>query len=219
MQHGLKLKMEGLYFATFRKPMSTSLILTYIIPPYTTIRGVLSNALGLKRDDLTLQEWFRIGIKPIKNGDKSREMAKILKLKGTGKTFQKGFPSSPIFREFLINPGYEVFLVGEDKKIRRIYEALQNPVRPLYIGGSDDLIDIEIYEPSEVEEVEAEEVQSAVEGIYENSIVEKIPYKFHQKGRKFSVEYKTVSIPIDKSVVLKGSVGCVRFDKEAVWVG
>ncbi|RLC75080.1 MAG: CRISPR-associated protein Cas5, partial [Chloroflexi bacterium] len=43
---GLKFKIDCLYFNTFRKPISTSLILTYFIPPYTTIRGMISNALG-----------------------------------------------------------------------------------------------------------------------------------------------------------------------------
>jgi CRISPR-associated protein Cas5h len=216
--HGLKLRLEGLYFTSFRKPTSTSLILTYSVPPYTTIRGMLSNALGLRRDDLTLQEWFRIGIKPVRIGDTSREMAKILKLKGTGRKFQKVFPSSPMFKEFLVNPVYEVFLVDDEEKIERIYKALLNPVRPLYFGASDDLIDIEVSEPTEVEVVEAEEVHSVVEGIHENCMIEKIPYKFHQRGRKFSVEYKTISVPRDGAVSLRESVKCIKFDKEAVWV-
>ena len=217
--YGLKLYLEGLYFTSFRKPTSTSLILTYPIPPYTTIRGILSNALGLKRDDMTVQDWFRIGIRPMNNSDRSRELAKILKLKGTGKSFQNGFPSSPVFKEFLINPEYNVFLAGDEDKIKNVHTALLNPARPLYFGASDDLIDIGVGEPVEVEKVTAEKVSSIVEGVHENCAVEKIPYKFHKAKRDFSVEYKTVSIPKDGTVRLGSPTECIKFDDEVVWVG
>lgn len=247
---GLKLNLEGLYFTSFRKPTSTSLLLTYPIPPYTTIRGIFSNALGLKRDDLTLQDWFRVGIRPINNNDKSREMTKILKLISREMKFEcqtcrnkwiittkpkkcpecesndflqipnykHKFPSAPMFKEFLINPKYEIFLVGEEDKIKKAHSAFKTPSRPLYFGGSDDLIDIGVGEPQKAYEETAIAVSSIVEGIHENSIIEKIPYKFHQKGRNFSVEYKTVSIPIDGLVMLTEPIECIRFGEEVVWV-
>jgi len=216
--HGLRLRLEGLYFATFRKPTTTSVILTHTIPPYTTIRGLISNALGLRRDDLRVQEWFRIGIKPVKEIETSREMAKILKLKGTGRKFQREFPSSPLFREFIVNPIYDVFLAGEKSRIEKVYGALQNPERPLYLGASDDMADVEVSEPVELEAVEAKEVHSVVEGIYEGCVIEKVPYRFLKRGRKFSVEYKTVSVPRDGAVRLKEAVECVEFDGEVVQV-
>ena len=213
---GLKFRIDSLYFATFREPTSTSLILTYAIPPYTTIRGMISNALGLPRDDLRVQDWFKIGIKPLRF-EKSREMAKILKLKGTGKKYERTFPSSPMFREFLVEPSYEVYLVGEEDKIRKTYSALLNPARPLYLGGSDDLVDLDVFEPIEVEETEANEVWSVVEGVHEGCVVEKVPYKFVKIGKTFDVVYKTVSIPIQNPV--KGVFKTVSFGKgESVWV-
>ncbi|WP_456370435.1 CRISPR-associated protein Cas5, partial [Geoglobus sp.] len=191
---GLKFRLDCPYFATFREPTSTSLILSYVIPPFTTIRGMISNALGLPRDDLRIQDWFKIGIKPLRF-EKSREMARILKLKGTGKSYNRSFPSSPMFKEFLVEPSYEIFLVGESDKIEKAFAALKNPKRPLYLGGSDDLVDVEVFEPVEVEEVEVEEVHSVVEGVHEGCIVQKVPYKFVRVGKTFSMEYKTVSVP------------------------
>ncbi|RLI75086.1 CRISPR-associated protein Cas5, partial [Archaeoglobales archaeon] len=187
---GLKFRIDCLYFVTFRKPTSTSLILTYVIPPYTTIRGLISNALGLPRDDLRVQDWFKIGIKPLKF-EKNREMAKILKLKGTGMKYERTFPSSPMFKNFLIEPSYEVYLVGSEKKIKETYLALLNPKRPLYLGSSDDLIDLKIWEPVKIEEVETNEVWSVAEGVHEGCIVEKVPYKFVKVGKTFDVKYKT----------------------------
>jgi CRISPR-associated protein Cas5h len=216
--YGLKIRLEGLYFTTFRKPTTTSLILTYTIPPYTTIRGLISNALGLRRDDLRVQEWFKIGIKPVKIPEISREMAKVLKLKGTGRKFQREFPSSPMFKEFLVNPAYDVFITGEESRIEEVYNALLNPARPLYFGGSDEMADVEISEPVKIRAVKATEVQGVAEGIHEGCVIEKVPYRFTQRGRKFSVEYRTVSVPRDETVRLREAVECVEFDGVAVQV-
>ncbi|MBI5460454.1 CRISPR-associated protein Cas5 [Methanobacterium sp.] len=192
---GLKFRIEALYFTNFRKSTSTSLINTYSIPPFTTLRGMISNALGLKRDDLRVQDWIKIGIKPQNNINLSTEMTKVLKLKGTGKQYQKTFPSAPIFKEFLVNPIYDVYVGSEQEVIEKIYNALKNPKRPLYIGASDELVDLMVFEPVQIEKKPFNEVCGVVEGIYEDCIIEKIPYKFIQAGRNFSLEYKTISIP------------------------
>jgi CRISPR-associated protein Cas5h len=215
---GLSLRVECPYFATFRKPTTTSIILTYLIPPYTTIRGMLSNALGLPRDDYRVQEWFKIGIKPLRFS-KSKEMAKILKLKRTGKTYQKSFPSSPIFREFLVEPSYEIFLVGDDSKITEVYSALKNPRRPLYFGGSDDIVDLDVFEPMKVEEKEVSELRCVVEGIYKGCVIEKVPYKFVKMRKNFNVVYKTVSIPVKDPIKVKRSFKAIHFgDWGDIWV-
>ncbi|MFW6046747.1 MAG: CRISPR-associated protein Cas5 [Candidatus Woesearchaeota archaeon] len=215
---GLKFTLEGLYFTSFRRPTSTSIIMTYPVPPYTTIRGLLSNVLGLNRDDYRIQEWFKIGIKPLDVSNKSREMAKLLKLKGSGKKYQKGFPSSPLFREFLIKPEYEIFLVGDENNINSIYNYLINPVRPLYLGSSDDLVDIEVGEPIQVSMDESTEISSVLGGVYENSIIEKLPYKFHKKGKNFILEYKTISIPKSDKLNLSEPITCLNYNNELVWV-
>jgi CRISPR-associated protein Cas5h len=201
---GLKVKLDCPYFTTFRRPASTSIILTTTIPPYTTLRGMISNALGLPRDDLRVQEWFKIGIKPVNHVfEKSRELAKILKLKGTGKAYQRDFPSSPMFREFLVESSYEIFLVGDADNVRVVHSALLSPKRPLYLGGSDEMVDVDVFEPVEIEEVETEEVWSVVEGIREGCVVEKVPYRFIKVGKTFNVEYKTVSVPMRYPVRVK----------------
>ncbi len=218
MMLGLKFRLEGLYFTTFRKPTSTSLIMSYSIPPYTTIRGLIANALGLKRDDYSVQDWVKIGIKPLSFSNRSGEMAKMLKLKGTGETHQKIFPSSPMFKEFLVSPSYEIYISGEDDKVNFIYNALLQPARPLYIGASDDLTDIELSKPVEIEEVNAKQISGVIEGVHENCLVENIPYKFVKKGKDYSLEYTTASIPQSDTLSLREEVKCWRFDGDNVWL-
>ncbi|MGC9443492.1 MAG: CRISPR-associated protein Cas5 [Candidatus Methanospirareceae archaeon] len=209
---GFKFKLEGLYFTTFRKPTSTSLILSYSIPPYTTIRGVIANALGLKRDDLSVQDWIKIGIKPLKFLNRSKEMAKMLKLKGTGETHRRVFPSSPMFKEFLVLPSYDIFIAGDDDKVDGIYDALIQPARPLYIGASDDLVDIESSKPGGIKNITAKQISGVIEGVYENCFVERIPYKFIRREKDFSLKYKAVSIPQNGVVSLKEEIECWQFD-------
>lgn len=218
MMLGFKFRLEGLYFATFRKPTSTSLIMSYSIPPYTTLRGLISNALGMKRDDYSVQAGVKIGIKPLNFSDKSRELTKMLKLKGTGEKYQRAFPSAPMFKEFLVLPAYEIYLAGESDKINLIYNALLQPARPLYIGASDDLVDIELSKPSKIEEVNAKEISGVLEGICENCFVERVPYKFIKKGKDFSLQYKTVSIPRNGVINLKEEVDSWQFEGENVWL-
>jgi len=215
---GFKFNLEGLYFTTFRKPTSTSLIMSYSIPPYTTIRGLIANALGLERDNLSIQDWIKIGMKPLKFSNRSKEMAKILKLKGTGESYQKVFPSSPMFKEFLVLPSYEIYVAGDNNRVDDIYDALLQPARPLYLGASDDLVDIEPSKPMEIKKVITKEIAGVIEGIHENCFVERIPYKFIKKGKDFSLEYKTISIPETAIITLKEEIECWNFDGICVWL-
>ncbi len=215
---GFEFQLNTLYFTTFRKPTSTSLILSYTVPPYTTLRGLLSNALGKKRDDYSVQDWVKIGISPPESLNRSKEMAKILKLKGTGKTHNKVFPSSPVFKELLVTPIYRVFLAGIEDKIKLIYESLQNPQRPLYMGESDDLVDIEVSELIEIHETKSNHITGLIGGIHEKCVIENLPYKFIQKGNVFSIEYKTVSIPYTPTINLKEEINCWKFSNDNVWL-
>ena len=193
--YGIKIRTESPYFASFRKPAATSTLLTFSVPPFTTIRGLISNAMGLPRDDFSLQErQIKMGIKPITTMKRNKEMAKILKLKGKEEPVRV-FSSSPMHREFLVEPAYYIYIGGELDIIKKIEESLKNPLRPLYIGTSDDLVDVYIEKSLKVKEIEATNVDSLLDGIFEGCTIEKIPYKFNKKGQKYSVEYKTISIP------------------------
>jgi len=218
MMWGLEFQLDALYFVSFRRPVSTSLVLSYITPPYTTLRGLIANALGMKRDDYSIQEWVKIGMSPPKNLGRSREIAKMLKLKGTGNSYNRGFSSSPIFREFLITPTYRIYLAGEKDKIDCVYSALQQPQRPLYLGSSDDLIDLEVSKPTEINEVKTKQVTGIIGGIHEKCRVENVPYKFIQINNDFSIEYKTISIPPTSTITLKEETDCWAFGSGNVWL-
>lgn len=212
---GIIIKCEVLYFSTFRKPSTNSLILTFTVPPFTTVRGMIANALGLQQHDHSLQDEIKLGIRVIRPGYKNVEMAKILKLKESTMPPSRIYPSSPMFKEYLVNPEYEFYIGGEDDKLREIHSALANLKRPLYLGQSDDLIDIEVSNLIDIEEIETQEIHSVAEGIHANCTIEKLPYSFSKNGKKYSVEYKLVSIPTDV-VILNNNTSAYRIQNKHI---
>jgi len=219
---GFKIRLEVLYFSTFRKTRSTSLILTYLIPPITTIRGMFSNALGLIRDDYSLQDKIKIGIAVKKFGFKNVELAKILKLKEEKRKMPSSdYPSSPMFREFVVNPQYDIFVSGDRALIERLHKSLMKPVRPLYIGQSDDVADISVGNIIQITSSRSKVIDSVIfNEMVENSYMDKIPYRFvfNDKKNRYDVEYVRVSIPKKLPARLDKDVEVFQFEDEFVEV-
>lgn len=215
--YGLTFDIEGTYFCCFRQPTTTSVILSLPIPPFTTIRGILENALGFKKDSFALQEEnLLIGIKPLGKIEKGTELAKILKLVSREEKpcYKRTFPSAPMFRNFLIEPKYRIYLVGEKELINKITEKLENPERPLYLGQSDDLVDVKNIYATEIEKVKSDKIWGVVEGVYNGCEIIKIPYKFVNKGK--DVEMKIVSFPDKLPLKSEKEIECFRFGDECV---
>lgn len=204
--------MEGIYFCCFRQPTSTSVILSYPIPPFTTIRGLLECAMGLPRDSYYLQDKILIGIEPVGCPEKITELSRILKLVARQKerTYMDKFPSAPMFKTFLINPQYRIYVAGEGELIEEIEKKLRDPERVCYLGQSDDMVDIYDVFQMEIQKEKSAVISSVIEGVLEGCEVIRLPYKFVNNGK--DVEMKVVSIPRKLPVNLKKETGCWRFD-------
>jgi len=75
---GFKFNICAPGFCYFRKPTNTAYLDTYAIPPPTTIRGLLANAMGFARGDYRLQECVFLGIRA-NSGEIIEEYAQLLK--------------------------------------------------------------------------------------------------------------------------------------------
>jgi len=219
--NGLSFDIEGIYFNCFRKPMTTSAIITYSVPPFTTIRGLVANALGLpafplcKEKHIELQEKISIGLLPLRLSDPSAELTKVLKLKAKGKKryFERLFPSSPMFKEFLVNPKYRVFIVGEEPLISKLYKKILNSERPLYLGKSDDFVDIQqikFISDIELKKKKSNKIWGLVGGIQKGCEIIKLPYKFSDDGK--SLEQILVSVPSKQPILLEKKVESHEFN-------
>jgi len=241
--YGLAATLECTGFACFRQPTSTSTILTYPVPPFTTLLGLVACAQGLPSDRIDphghdqLASQFRIGITPLRIGLRNRELASILKLKpfltetkesisrfgkehgelvkrhadlyslpaiaqfhhlierlgGIPWTTWSRSPSSPIFREFLVYPSYRVYFVAQRDEIEELKRALEDPQRPLYLGQSDDMVDIRIDGFQPVKKQVTRIFHSIVPGVHPGCEVVRLPLRF--TDQRSSLTYATVSIP------------------------
>lgn len=209
---GLRFDVEGIYFCCFRQPTSTSVILSYPIPPFTTIRGLIEGTLGLSRDSYYLQDRIVIGIEPLGHPEKVTELSKILKLvtRQTERTFMERFPSAPMFKTFLVNPRYRIYLAGEDELIREIQLRLKDPERVCYLGQSDDMVDVYDVVLVEVQKERSAVISSVVEGVHENCEIIKVPYRFVNEGK--DVEMKVISVPRKLPVRFDKDLDCWQFD-------
>lgn len=208
--------MEGMYFCCFRQPTSTSVILSYSIPPFTTIRGLLECAMGLPRDSYYLQDKTEIGIEPLGHPEKITELSRILKMvtRQTERTYLEKFPSAPMFRTFLVNPQYRIYVAGEEELIKEIEKKLKNPERVCYLGQSDDMVDIFNVSLEEIHKEKSTVISSVIEGVIEGCEVIRLPYKFVNSGK--DVEMKVVSVPRKLPVNLEEGIECWRFDTGSV---
>ncbi len=224
---GLSFEIEGLYFVCFRKPTTTSTILTYPLPPFTTIRGFLANALGwdqdsyyreLRGDSRNLLYDLRIGIEVVSHGESNSELAKILKLIPRTTGYQRSFPSAPMHREFLVKPRYRIYLASENSVIEEIAAALTDPQRPLYLGQSDDMLDYTEPHVLDVEETESAELDSIAEGVHPDCDLLRLPRRFVPEGDGWSLEYLLVSVPKNRKLKAKTPIPCLRFEEKLVVV-
>lgn len=145
----------------FTKAASMNSRPTYELPPVTTLQGMLYAALG--RPSLLLQagrgrtmnkstfdaerefrnyvqEECRFGIRILESGTTYEGLRKLHK-KQTSKEEQE-FLTYVTNVETLISPTYRMYVAGPEDLLDTFEGALNDPERLLYLGRSDDLVDI-----------------------------------------------------------------------------
>lgn len=251
----LRFRLETPYLVNFRKPFSTISILSYPFPPYTTIRGLLANALGLKVDDYSLQEKFEISLKPLSVAERTQDMVLMKKSKPPAnaknikelikKLDESGLSeltdkekklyeqlkkpqstSAPFVKEFITPITCSIYVLGGEKDLNALKQALENPARPLYIGASDDFVVICDIKTVDAVETKSDEIDSIVringevQPIDRKRIVGRIPYKFkaiNVKKRDYSREDVVVTAPEpNERLKLNNAIECYDVEGEYV---
>lgn len=120
--------------------------------------------------------------------------------KGTkGFNLNKTWLSTQIHRQKIINPIFTIYLYSNiddgEWSIKNIYNNLKNPKRSLYIGESDDVVNILNLEIVELNQTNNSKIHSVIPGIYENSELVKVPTKLKYDVSHPNEHYKICSIP------------------------
>jgi len=135
----------------------------------------------------------------------------------------KSWMRSQIHRQRIIHPQYTVYIQSLDDEgnfsLEKISSSLRNPKRPLYLGESDDLIQLDINGDGivdvENEQILSNQIKSIIPGprVYENCQITKIPNKLRYDT---SNNQKLIcSIPNSKGV-LKESIPCISVSGENI---
>ncbi len=129
------------YECGFRRENSVNTHSTYPIPPFTTWTGLIGNALGLAQDE-PLPFQVSLAVTVLKPGNLHQSLTLIHK-RAHPSEVRNLYQSTLVTKERLYFTAYDVAVSApEMAAISTIYEALLRPARPLYLGSSDDMVDI-----------------------------------------------------------------------------
>lgn len=101
----------------------------------------------------------------------------------SGYNLNKKWISTQINRQRLVGPKYTIYINSTDKNgeysLKNIYNHLKSPKRPLYLGESDDIVNIDNIEIIEINDdlTKSSKIDSVLPEVYTNSQLVKIPIK------------------------------------------
>jgi CRISPR-associated Cas5-like protein len=169
--------------ASFHKAGAMNSLPTYRVPPIPTLQGLLYAALGrpslllsastsgsISNETRSDEESFRqsvrdecrFGVRIIEPGDTHIGLRKRHKALDRGEKSYVGYPTQA---ETLIEPTYRMYVGGPVDRLETFASALRDPERLLYLGRSDDLVDIRDVETIRVEHhAESTRVECVIPG-------------------------------------------------------
>lgn len=108
-----------------------------------------------------------------------------------------------VIRQKLVGASYLVYIKSSEILLEEAKSALMNPYWSLYLGESDDLVDVVSPEIVEVDKVSVERIHSIIPRFAEGCRLVKVPYRFNKQGSSWHVEQQLYSIPPkDKGIKL-----------------
>lgn len=137
----------------------------------------------------------------------------------SGYNLNKKWISTQINRQRLVGPKYTIYVNSADKNgeysLKNMYNHLKNPKRPLYLGESDDIVNIDNLEIKEIndEVIRSSKVDSVIPGVYTNSQLVKIPIKLKNDIPDEEGHNLICSIPLGK---LEQEISCFESEGENI---
>lgn len=204
------------FWCSFRMPYTINVNFSYPVPPITTLYGLIGCALGLPADSFDLLAEVEISVGLEQEGELVETYSRIIKRD----------PRTPdrrtlLIRQKLLQPTYRLYLLAEAPLAEEIATRLADPVFPLALGESDDIVEID---QINVYPAESELVKS-VDSILPADLAEPssdsntayLPIAFKQGKRDWKgVEYR--SYYVGKQLALDQAVSAFKAgDKRVVF--
>ncbi|SFX78559.1 CRISPR-associated protein Cas5, N-terminal domain-containing protein [Thermoactinomyces sp. DSM 45891] len=195
-------------WCSFRIPHAVNVHSTFPAPPPTTLYGLIANALGLFPDDYSLQDQLELNVGILDFGETVETLSRWQKW-----NVSKDQWYTLLIKQKIIQPAYRLYIRGEDELLNEVEAALNQPARILYLGESDDMIEVYVKgiieatpsQSSIIHNVLPLSAHSAIntEG---NSYVVRWPVRFLEEARSTAVQYEMVTI--QKHFKLQNKMKC-----------
>ena len=192
------------FWTSFRNPSTVNVHVTYPFPPLTTLYGMLNAARGMPQDWHDDRDEWQISLVVERSGQLIETFSKILKIyeekRGKAEVAEDRygkavFDRTTVMRQKMISVHYTVYLKSVETQLIQAQRALLSPQWPLYLGESDDLVDVLSPRIIEVEPILARRIHSILPGLAEGCRLVKVPYRFVRQGKIWNVEQRLYSIP------------------------
>ena len=192
------------FWTSFRNPSTVNVHVTYPFPPPTTLYGLLNAARGMPQDWHEDRDEWQISLVIESSGESIQTFSKILKIyeeKRPKAEVAKDRYGKPVFdrttvmRQKMIGVHYTVYLKAEEVELLKAQQALRAPHWPLYLGESDDLVDVRAPRVIEAELISANHVHSILPDLAEGCRLVKVPDRFIKQGTNWQVARQLYSIP------------------------
>ncbi len=215
----LGLRLHVPFWCSFRDPLTSNLHRTFPVPPPSTLYGLLGAALGLAQDDVSRRADFRFAIAVQRSGEIVETYSKWMKAsedtlsKATGDNRAKVeaalnsvrargelpsddavWSSTPLIRQKLIQPIFDIGVLCSVEHAEQVLAAVARPAFPLYLGESDDGIDIEAL-GIEVPQPSIGEATGIISGVHAGGILANLPRLFRPLKRGWELERWLVTVP------------------------
>ena len=107
-----------------------------------------------------------------------------------------------VMRQKMIGVEYIAYFKAPEDRLIEGHQALLSPHWPLYLGESDDLVDVLSPRIIEVEPISVERIHSIIPGLEQDCRLVKVPYRFLKQGQSWHVEQQLYSIPPGEGIQL-----------------
>lgn len=199
MEQVLTLGLTCPFWASFRNHSTVNVHVTYPFPPPSTIYGLINAARGKPQDWHDDRDAWQIAIVVERRGHLMETFSKIMKIsRGDGDesaTVKGVFDRTTLIRQKLLAPRYRVYLKAPLDLLQEAESAMLNPHWTLYLGESDDLVDVQ--EPHIVSVTPQADIRahSIIPVIVSGCQLVNVTVKFRQVGKRWTPVRRIYSLP------------------------
>ena len=181
------------FWTSFRKPQTVNVHVTYPFPPPSTLYGMLNAARGKPQDWCADRENWQLSLVVESNGEFLETFSKIFKsAREPGSIFERTI----LMRQKLVKTQYTIYLKSNNDLLVEAQKALNAPHWPLYLGESDDVVDILTPRIVECQPTEAQQVHSIIPGFVEGCQLVNMPTRYTEASREqWQMERQIYSVP------------------------